>query len=118
MNNAAEKALADLRSFVERSTHWQEGKPDRHDAMLALKALDQYASRVRGAELEMTAALGYVDAVCTHKETEVTYETLQRNGFKRKEGWRRRYTLTDARSDARCAAKRLRNAWQLLDPIE
>lgn len=115
--SGAEQALATLRDYVERSTHWEEGGADRHAALQALKALDQRAACVKGAELEMTAALGYVDSVVMSKETEVTYDTLQRAGFNRKTGWRRRYTLSDARSDARCAATRLRNAWQLLDPL-
>lgn len=109
-SNEHEHALAVLKDYVELGS-------DRPAALRALKVLEHRASRVKGAELEMTAALGYVDSVCTSKESEVTYGTLQRSGFKRKEGWRRRYTLSDARSDARCAAIRLRNAWNLLDPI-
>lgn len=113
--SGAEKALATLRDYVERSTHWQEGGADRHAALEALRALDQEACRVRGAEMEMTAALDYVDQIATKKDAEISYETMQRSGFNR--SWRRKYSLSDARSAARCAAIRLRNAWQLLDPI-
>ena len=116
--NGAEQAIATLRDYVERSTHWQEGGADRHAALQAMKEIEQYESRVRGAEQEMTAALGYVDHIVMRKEAEVSYDTMQRSGFKRPEGWRRKYNLSDARSDARCAAIRLRNAWQLLDPLE
>ena len=38
--SGAEKALATLREYVERSTHWKEGGADRHDAKLALNELD------------------------------------------------------------------------------
>ena len=38
--SGAEKALATLRKYVERSTHWKEGGADRHDAKLALGELD------------------------------------------------------------------------------
>ena len=33
-------ALQTLRDYTERSTHWQEGGATRHDAMVALAALD------------------------------------------------------------------------------
>ncbi|WP_293373604.1 hypothetical protein [Nevskia sp.] len=115
---AGQAALESLADYVERSTHWDEVGADRHTALLAIKALNQEFARIKGAELEMTAALGYVDEIRSRKETEVSYETLRRNRFNRKEGWRRKYTLSDARSAANCAAIRLRNAWQLLDPIE
>lgn len=39
MKSAAEH-LAVVRAFMERVTHWQEGKPDRHDAMQALNEAD------------------------------------------------------------------------------
>jgi hypothetical protein len=38
----AEQALATLRDYVERSTHWQEGGADRHAAKQALKVLDDW----------------------------------------------------------------------------
>jgi hypothetical protein len=38
--NGAEQALATLRDYVERSTHWKEGGADRHSALLALRALE------------------------------------------------------------------------------
>jgi hypothetical protein len=34
--SGAEQALATLRHFMRRVTHWEEGKPDKHDAMAAL----------------------------------------------------------------------------------
>jgi hypothetical protein len=40
--SGAEQALATLRDYVERSTHWQEGGADRHAAMLALEVLDAW----------------------------------------------------------------------------
>lgn len=115
--SGAEQALATLRDYVQRSTHCQEGGATRHDALLALKVLTQWQSSVKGAELEMTAALVYADEIAMRKETDVAYETLQRSAFKRKEGWRRKYNLSDARNTARLVAIRLRNAWQLLDPL-
>lgn len=72
---------------------------------------------IRDAALELTAGLQYIDRIADTRETSVSYETMQRSGFKRKAGWRRAYKLTDARSDAETAAIRLRNAWELLDPI-
>lgn len=41
--SGAEQALATLRDYVERSTHWQEGGADRHDAKLALDELAEAA---------------------------------------------------------------------------
>ena len=39
--SGAEQALATLRDFVERSTHWREGGATRHDALkVALPALE------------------------------------------------------------------------------
>lgn len=73
---------------------------------------------VKQAVLELTAALDYLDRVRMTTHEEISYETMQRSGFKRKDGWRRKYTLADARRDANTAAIRLRNAWQLLDPVE
>lgn len=70
---------------------------------------------IQGAVLEMTAALSYVDAIKDSKFIEITYETMQRSGFRRK-NWSRNYTLADAKRDAANAATRLRNAWELLDP--
>ena len=75
------------------------------------------AERIAEATLELTAALEYVDRIRMLKTTDVTYETLQRSGFNRKEGWRRKYTLADSRKDAETAAMRMRKAWQILDPI-
>lgn len=72
---------------------------------------------IRGAALDLTAGLHYVDRIVAAREASVSYETMQRSGFRRKAGWRRAYKLTDARSDAATAAIRLRNAWELLDPI-
>ena len=40
----AEQALATLRDYVERSTHWREGGADRHAALQALKTAEQEAS--------------------------------------------------------------------------
>lgn len=37
--SGAEQALATLRDYVERSTHWQEGGADRHAAKKALGEL-------------------------------------------------------------------------------
>ena len=72
---------------------------------------------LRQVTLHLTQALGYVDNVIMTKNAEVSYETMQKSGFNRKRGWRRSYTLKDARSDASCAAIQLRQAWELLDPI-
>lgn len=72
---------------------------------------------IRATALELTASLEYVDLIRMAKTSEVSYETMQRSGFRRKEGWRRKYSLADARSHADTAAIRLRNAWELLDPI-
>lgn len=113
--SGAEQALATLRDYVERSTHWQEGGATRHDALkVALPALED---AIRDATLEVTAALQYTESIRDSKHTGITYETMQRSGFKRK-NWQRPYNLTDARSEAKTASIRLRNAWQLLDPIE
>lgn len=73
------------------------------------------ADKVLEAVLELTAALQYVDSIRTSTVTQITYETMQRSGFKRK-SWTRKYTLADAKADADTAAIRLRNAWDLLDP--
>ncbi len=70
---------------------------------------------IHDAVLELTAALGYVDGIRTATLTDITYETMQRSGFKRKT-WTRKYTLADAKADANTASIRLRNAWELLDP--
>ena len=71
---------------------------------------------IRGAAMEVTAALQYVDRIRDSKHASITYETMQRSGFRRK-NWQRPYALADARSEAKTAAIRLRNAWELLDPI-
>lgn len=77
----------------------------------------QREDAIRGASLEITAALGYVDLIATKKDEEITYETMQRSGFRRPDGWRRKYTLADARSHAQTAAIKLRNAWELIEPV-
>lgn len=64
----------------------------------------------------LTEALRMVDSIWNSKTTDVAYETMQRSGFNRKEGWRRKYSLADARGDARNAATQLRAAWEVLDP--
>ncbi len=107
-------ALNILRDYVERSTHWQEGGATRHDALKV--ALPSLEDSIRGAVLELTAGLQYADNVRQSKFTEIAYETMQRSGFKRK-NWQRPYTLADARRDATTAAIRLRNAWELLEPV-
>lgn len=61
---------------------------------------------IRGAVLELTAGLEYVQKITTVPSQEVSYETMQR-----------KYTLADARSHSQTAGIRLRNAWELLDPI-
>ena len=109
----AGQALATLRDYIERSTHWQEGGATRHDALkVALPAMEDI---MLGAALELTASLLYVDSIRDSKHTSISYETMQRSGFKRK-NWQRPYTLADARSEAKTAAMRLRTAWELLDP--
>ncbi len=65
----------------------------------------------------VTEALRTVDHIVNDKEAEVSYETMQKSGFNRSTGWRRKYTLADARSDARSAAIQLRAAWEILDPM-
>lgn len=41
--SGAAQALATLRDYVERSTHWKEGGADRHAALQSLKVLDLWA---------------------------------------------------------------------------
>lgn len=72
---------------------------------------------IRSAVMELTTALQYVDRIVETRAVGVSYQTMQRSGFKRKAGWQRAYKMTDARDDAATAAIRLRNAWELLDPI-
>ena len=104
-----------LRDYIERSTQWREGGADRHAAMkVALPAIED---AIRGATLEVCAALEYVDRARSAQRTEISYETFQRAGFRRKDGWSRKYTLADARRDAETAAIRLRNVYELLDPV-
>ena len=67
--------------------------------------------------LHVTQALSDVDNIATAPDREVSYETMQRAGFNRKTGWRRKYSLADARSNARSAAIQLRAAWEILDPM-
>ena len=54
--SGAEQALATLRDYVERSTHWQEGGADRHAAMLALQVLEDERCMVCGSHAEMCSA--------------------------------------------------------------
>lgn len=89
----------------------EEYVPPKSAAVVALE------DRIFAATLELTAALEYVDRIRMEKECEISYETMQRSRFRRKDGWRRAYTLKDARSNAETAAIRLRNAWEILDPI-
>lgn len=37
--NFKDHQLALLSDFIEHVTHWQEGRPDRHDALIALRTL-------------------------------------------------------------------------------
>ena len=64
----------------------------------------------------VTEALLAADSIRSSKVTEVSYETLQRAAFRRKDGWRRPYTLADARRESENIARRLRSAWEILDP--
>lgn len=73
--------------------------------------------QLREVTLHVTQALGYIDKIVDTNTTEVTYETMQKAGFNRKENWRRKYSLKDARDDARTAAVQIRAAWDLLDPM-
>lgn len=87
-------------------------------AMRAAEAqMGQREDVIRGAVLELTAGLEYVQSITTAQVQEISYETMQRSGFKRSGGWNRRYTLADARRHAQTAEIRLRNVWELLDPI-
>ena len=54
--SGAEKALATLRDYVERSTHWQEGGADRHAALLALQVLEDERCMVCGQLAEACGA--------------------------------------------------------------
>lgn len=35
-----EESIETLRDFIKRVTHWQEGRPDKHDALQALAILE------------------------------------------------------------------------------
>ena len=93
--------------------------PEVNAAWRAAADRDQAAREdtIRGAVLELTAGMEYVQRIGMAPHQEVSYQTLQRSGFKRKGGWNRKYTLTDARRHAETAEIRLRNAWELLDPV-
>lgn len=63
--SGAEQALATLRDYVERSTHWREGGATRHDALLALRVLDEERCLVCGQLAESCgAAHGDDDGRC------------------------------------------------------
>lgn len=62
--NGAEQALATLRDYVERSTHWQEGGADRHAALLALSALEDERCLVCGQLAEACGAAHADDDRC------------------------------------------------------
>lgn len=79
-------------------------------------ALEAAEERLRLAALEVADAISYVDSIRTGEVASVSYETMQKANFNRPRGWHRKYNLKDAKSDANCAAMRLRNAWQILDP--
>ena len=72
-------------------------------------------TRIMEATAAVCDALSRVDSIRDGKHSEITYETMQKSGFKRK-NWLRPYNLKDAKSDAANAAIRLRAAWQILDP--
>lgn len=74
--------------------------------------------QLRQVTLHVTQALGEIDKIVMTTECGVSYETMQRAGFNRKTGWRRKYNLKDARGNAQCAAIQLRSAWDILDPME
>jgi hypothetical protein len=57
------------------------------------------------------------DRIRAAQTAEVDYQTMQRTGFRRAEGWKRKYTLRDARQEADYVARELRTAWELMDPI-
>ncbi len=65
---------------------------------------------------KITFALDYADRVRNSQTADVSYETMQRSGFNRPTGWRRKYSLADARRDAETVAINLRAAWEILDP--
>jgi hypothetical protein len=46
--SGAEQAIAVLRDYVERTTHWREGGATRHDALLALGKLKPVGSVLKG----------------------------------------------------------------------
>jgi hypothetical protein len=54
--SGAEQALATLRDYVERSTHWREGGADRHSALLALRVLEEERCLVCGKLAEACGA--------------------------------------------------------------
>jgi hypothetical protein len=64
----------------------------------------------------LNEALRLCDHIRSDQNAEVSYETMQRSGFNRKTGWRRKYSLADARGMADSAAIQLRAAWEILDP--
>lgn len=111
-----EKHLATLRDYVQRSTHWQEGGADRHAALLALKALEKAHDNLWRANQNIGEALGLADAIVARQTADVTYETMQQARFSRPTGWRRKYTLADARREAENIGRRLRVAWEYIDP--
>ncbi len=73
---------------------------------------------IYGLLQRVTEALRTVDKIVSRQDAEVSYETMQKSGFNRSTGWRRKYTLADARADARSAAIQLRAAWEIIDPMK
>jgi len=78
---------------------------------------DKDPDAILGASLEIGQATSYLDRIIMGNTMDVTYETMQKAGFNRKTGWRRKYTLADAKQNASTAARHARNAWELLEPI-
>lgn len=71
--------------------------------------------RTAQAVLHLQAALSHVDCVARAGPQLVSYETMQRSGFRHK--GTRAYTMADAKRDAATAARELRTAWELLDHV-
>jgi len=74
--SGAEQALATLRDYVERSTHWREGGATRHDALAALAELAQLRTaaqaNARHAEAARTTgrvAIKHLQAVLNNART-------------------------------------------------
>lgn len=76
----------------------------------AVSALEE---TMHSAVMQLTEAIGYVDRIAAAEP--VGYADFPANP-RRNHNDARKYTLKDAKQEARQAAKHLRTAWDLLDP--